>query len=293
MMIDRYLIRYFLAVIDQGNFSRAASHCNVSQPTLSIGIAKLEKALGIALFVRSNQRVELTEAGARFQIHARRIEQEFNRALQTMRAASDRQSLRIGILGSIASDVVALAIDAAGGSHDIQIELTFGTERDLTTKLAKQRIDLALTIVGRGQDRFSETPIASEGYRLAISSRHRMADRMEIAAEDLADEAMIVRRGCEVLSETSRHFLDRGVRPRFAMRAANDELVMKMVGAGLGLTVMPTSHRALDVVRPFLIGFAHRRTLGWVALPDTKHFISQPPPIVEALSQETIRVMSD
>jgi DNA-binding transcriptional LysR family regulator len=42
-MIERYLLRYFLAVIDQGNFSRAAAHCHVSQPTLSTGIAKLEQ----------------------------------------------------------------------------------------------------------------------------------------------------------------------------------------------------------------------------------------------------------
>ena len=55
-MIDRYLIRYFLAVVEQGNFSRAATHCNISQPTLSVGIAKLERTLGIFLFVRSNQR---------------------------------------------------------------------------------------------------------------------------------------------------------------------------------------------------------------------------------------------
>ena len=45
-MLDRYLLRYFLAVVDQGNFSRAAAHCNVSQPTLSVGIAKLERTLG-------------------------------------------------------------------------------------------------------------------------------------------------------------------------------------------------------------------------------------------------------
>ena len=56
-MIERYLLRYFLAVVDQGNFSRAAVHCNVSQPTLSAGISKLENALQRQLFTRTNQRV--------------------------------------------------------------------------------------------------------------------------------------------------------------------------------------------------------------------------------------------
>ena len=79
-MIDRYLLRYFLAVIDQGSFSKAAVHCNVSQPTLSIGIAKLERLLTRPLFLRSNRRVQLTEAGVQFAVHARRIESEFNLA---------------------------------------------------------------------------------------------------------------------------------------------------------------------------------------------------------------------
>jgi DNA-binding transcriptional LysR family regulator len=62
-MIDRYQLRYFLAVADHGNFSRAAAHCNVAQPTLSVGIAKLEKDLGTQLFIRNSRRVQLTGAG--------------------------------------------------------------------------------------------------------------------------------------------------------------------------------------------------------------------------------------
>ena len=56
-MIERYLLRYFLAVIDEGNFSRAAARCGVSQPTLSIGIAKLEQHVGRPLFNRTSRRV--------------------------------------------------------------------------------------------------------------------------------------------------------------------------------------------------------------------------------------------
>ena len=65
-MIERYLIRYFLAVVEHGNFSRAAAMCHVAQPTLSVGIAKLEALLDRALFTRTNQRVEMTDAGSRF-----------------------------------------------------------------------------------------------------------------------------------------------------------------------------------------------------------------------------------
>src|SRR6201996_5792607 len=99
-MIDRYLLRYFLAVIDQGNFSKAAASCHVSQPTLSVGIAKLEGLLGRALFHRTNRRVELTEAGARFAVHARRIEGEFTLAEREVHEAADATDLRLGILQS-------------------------------------------------------------------------------------------------------------------------------------------------------------------------------------------------
>ena len=112
-MIERYLLRYFLAVVDHGNFSRAAVECNVSQPTLSVGVAKLEEALGTRLFFRSNQRVQLTEAGTRFLAHARRIEREFNLAIQDMGTAgganAPRAILRLGLLSSIPGSLVARA----------------------------------------------------------------------------------------------------------------------------------------------------------------------------------------
>ena len=56
-IMDSYLIRYFLAVVEAGNFSRAAAQANVSQPTLSVGVAKLERQLGAQLFDRTNRRV--------------------------------------------------------------------------------------------------------------------------------------------------------------------------------------------------------------------------------------------
>ncbi|HLZ99343.1 MAG TPA: LysR family transcriptional regulator, partial [Steroidobacteraceae bacterium] len=62
-MIDRYLLRYFLAVIDCGSFSKAAKQLNVAQPTLSVGIGKLERLLGASLFQRTSKRVNITEAG--------------------------------------------------------------------------------------------------------------------------------------------------------------------------------------------------------------------------------------
>ena len=95
--------------------------CHVSQPTLSAGIAKLEQLLGDRLFLRSNQRVQLTDGGTRFLGHARRIEAEFNFAAQALSSAlqqccreviAARGVARIGLAGG--STPLAAYADFAG-----------------------------------------------------------------------------------------------------------------------------------------------------------------------------------
>src|SRR3546814_15319754 len=96
-MIDRYLLRYFLAVVDTGSFSKAAAQANVTQPTLSVGIGKLERLIGATLFHRTSQRVHLTEAGSRIIPHARRIEQDLNLAVSTAVGARESSVVRLGV----------------------------------------------------------------------------------------------------------------------------------------------------------------------------------------------------
>ena len=282
-MIERYLLRYFLAVVDQGNFSRAAAHCHVSQPTLSVGIAKLEQTVGAPLFLRSNQRVELTGAGARLLGHARRIEREFNLAEQAGARSAQGAPLRIGLLTSIPGALVAQAVAGCAPGDAQALELVPGTERELLARLDAERIDVALTLVRDGADRYAARPIAEEGYGLALPASHALAGRAMIAAEELAGEVMIVRRHCEALSATSRYFVDRGVRPHFAFRATNDERVMQMVAAGLGVTVMPMGYGWPGMARAALKDFGARRTIGLLFSPRAQGLSQAMPPILTVL----------
>jgi DNA-binding transcriptional LysR family regulator len=262
-MIDRHALRYFLAVIDSGNFSKAAMRCNVSQPTLSVGIAKLERDLGQPLFHRTNRRVELTTAGARFAAHARRIEAEFTFAEHAVRETRHRSVLRLGVLVTIPSAWIADFIAAMRPElPNHPVEIVEGRERDLIERLGRGRIDAALTIVRSESGRFAAEPLFSEAYSLAMSSRHPLAGRQMIAAEELADNVMIVRRQCELLSDTSRHFTARGVRPFFAARTQSDERALDYVRSGLGITVMPDGYRHPDMVRPKLADFPFTREIG-------------------------------
>jgi DNA-binding transcriptional LysR family regulator len=254
----------------------------VTQPTLSVGIAKLEREVGAALFLRSNQRVQLTPAGSRFLTHARRIEAEFNLAVSAMAPAVEARVLRVGVLESVPSAMVAGALRRVG---EDPVELIYGSESELMARLASGRADVALTLCERARERFLEQPLRRESYGMALPMGHRLAERSEVAAEELADEVMIVRRHCEVLAQTSRFFTDRGVRPRFALRSRNDERVLEMVAAGLGITLMPASFAHPGVTQVALMGFNQERVVGLVYARAAEHLRDEPTPFLRAFAE--------
>lgn len=261
-MIDRYLLRYFLAVMDQGNFTRAAEKCNVTQPTLSAGIARLEQLVGQPLFNRTNRRVDLTPAGARFAGHARKIEAEFNLAEQSIASDGRRQRLRLGVLNTLPTAMVAGLAGTLSKANAFEIEFVEGRARELSERLALGRIDGALTIAREDRGATHFEPLFSEGYGLAMPATHPLANEPAIAAEALADNVMIVRRHCEVLPETSRHFTQRGVRPFFSARTTSDDRALAYVAAGIGVTIMPDCFTTGGVARVPLEAFNLTRTIG-------------------------------
>src|SRR3546814_17658359 len=103
-----------------------------------------------------------------------------------------------------------------------RIEIVPGSERELLGRLDAERIEVAFTLIRPGAHRFPTQSIIEEGYGIAMAADHPLAGRAMVAAEELASETMIVRRHCEALSATSRYFVDRGVRPHFALRSTNE-----------------------------------------------------------------------
>jgi DNA-binding transcriptional LysR family regulator len=164
-----------------------------------------------------------------------------------------------------------------------RLQIIPGNERELLQRLARGQIDVALTIVRPESDRFFSEVLFKESYRLALHDGHRLAERGTITAEELADETMIVRRHCEVLSETSKHFTERGVRPFFSFRGTNDDQVLTLVRADLGVTVMPACYTSPGVVRPRLAGFDLTRQIGLLYAAPADHVHSAPSPMVRAL----------
>jgi DNA-binding transcriptional LysR family regulator len=264
-MIDRYLLRYFLAVLDHGTFSRAAVHCRVSQPTLSVGIAKLETLLGRPLFQRSNRRVELTPAGARFAEHARRIEAEFTEAERVVRDDPPARLIRIGLVPTLPTPWIeaGLAAAVATGSGD-RFEMVEERVPDLALKLERGRIDV---IVGPLPSAQTGVALFQEEYAVALPAEHPLATHDTVTAQDLASETMLVRRHCEALRVVSRFFTARGVRPFMAARTVSDERALAYVRAGLGITVMPRCFAEPGVAMLTLSGLDLTRTVGWWTAP--------------------------
>lgn len=267
-MIDRHQLRYFLAVVEAGNFSRAATRMNVTQPTLSIGIGRLEQELGAKLFFRNSQRVHLTESGSRFLDHARAIEHEFNRAEQQLGQMQPRRLVRLGVLATIPTrQIEQIVTHHMASPHAPRLEIIEGVERDLLARLDRGRIDLALTALHTQTSKFAQDQLYREGYALALPLTHRHADAEILEAEEVASDVMIVRRHCEALSATSQFFTARGVRPEFSFRSDNDDRVLALVRTGLGITVMPDGYADAGIRRPKLKGFEVQRDIGLMYAP--------------------------
>lgn len=261
-MIDRYLIRYFLAVVDQGNFSRAAAQCHVSQPTLSVGIAKLETLIGSTLFTRTSRRVELTRDGVRFLGHARRIESEFL-AAETPDQSRSRNLLRVGMLSTLSPTWVETMIRRSGVNWiGGGLEIVDGRAGELRAKLERGRIDAAITLID--EPGVAAKPLYREGFGLALGTLHPLAGATSLRAEDVADHVMLVRRQCEMLSATSRHFTVRGIRPFMAAKTLDEARALAMVRAGLGVTVAPESFHGDGVAIIPITGFGVERIIGVV-----------------------------
>ena len=284
-MIERYVLRYFLAVVDQGNFTRAAAQCRISQPTLSVGIAKLEASLGQTLFLRTNRRIELTPSGTRFAVHARRIEAEFAAAERDLQDTAPTKLVRLGIATTLPPSWIAAALSRARRSSTTErLEVVEGRSSELVALLDRGRIDVMLGAIGddaRGRVLFEE------GFAVAVANDHRLAGRATLAVAEVAEETMIVRRHCEALAETSRFFTARGVRPFMAARTVSDDRALTYVRAGLGMTVMPLSFASEGIAMIRLTGFDPTRRVGVLVANDSASRIEGS--VMVAAIEETFR----
>jgi len=261
-MLSRRLVRQFLALVDTGSFTAAANQLHVSQPTLSAGIAELERTLGTPIILRERRALRLTEAGNRLLVHARAIEREFGLAERWVQGTPPpAPPLRLGVLSSISTRTMAAVAAHFSGAGTALLTLTDAPDADLRRRLAEHRLDAILTMLRTGED---GELLLEEGYAMILPAAHRLAAQPLLMPEELAGETMIARRSCEILAETSRFFTARGVRPHFAFRSANDERCLALVAAGAGVTTAPVSLAGPGTVAVPIKDYDYRRRIGLI-----------------------------
>jgi len=282
-MIKRAHIRQFLAVVETGSFTQAAGRIRVTQPTLSAGIADLERMVGSRLFVRERRHVRLTEAGGRFLPLARELDRNF-RAVDSfgVKQEGDWPALKLGVIRSISAPLLRCVL--AGLGKAFSIEMVEGSDSELRAALASGRIDVMFGLM-RPEDVGEESfAILTEPYVMFVPDDHPLAGKDSVTPEALASQVMVARRSCEILDRTSAFFTRHQVRPRFALRSDSEERCMAMVAAGLGITTAPLSHRQEGVVPLCVAQYDFTRTLGLRA--DAKWLREDRAAILSAVAQD-------
>ena len=261
--MNLYQIRYFLAVVETGGFTRAAERSFVTQPTLSAGIAKLEGELGASLFDRGGRRVSLTSAGTRFLERARVIVRECNAARAELGNPDQPERLRAGVLSTIpARRMARLMGDFAAAHAGVALELVEGSVTELARLMDRGRIDLALTVLPAERRRGRSQVLARENYLIAIAQAHPLARKPELRLDDLRGVPFVARPHCEVHARGRRVLAGHGIRPHTAAATNNDERALDLVAAGLGAALMPECYAAPGVAMAPCAGLDFDRRLG-------------------------------
>jgi DNA-binding transcriptional LysR family regulator len=187
-------LRYFLAVAEELNFSRAARRLNMAQPPLSVAIRQLEQELGTPLFVRSSREVNLTEAGAAFVEGARRTLAEADAAVAAARRAAEGElgSLRLGYSWSARFETLPSLGQAFESSRpDIELLAEEMWNGRMPAALRAGAIDVAVALCPELAGGLEHAPVRSETVVALLPASHALAVEEEIDLGTLADEDFV------------------------------------------------------------------------------------------------------
>lgn len=238
--MDIYQIKYFLAIAQMGGFTKAAEHLFVSQPSLSVGIKKLEQELGVTLFERGGRRAILTPAGKHFLEKANTILNEYQSAMRELKSFQAQDTLKLGALRTIRIADLSVLIGSFRAKYpNIAIELCDGNMEELRTWLEQGEIDMAVTVLGNCTDPKTSLTLFEQRRLLAVAKTHPLAHRKSIGLAELDGLPYIERINCEMWGESQNLFESQGINLHTVYKADHEEWVISLVAAGLGVAIMP------------------------------------------------------
>lgn len=238
-------LRAVLAIAKSHSFSRAAQELYLSQSTLSLQVAKLEKELGVTLFYRTTRTVHLTEAGEEFVKSAGDILRNIRLLSQNMSAYGGlmRGTLTIGAISSLEAIHFSEMLASFYSLYpSLNIDLQEEGSITLIEMLRSHRIAQAFVVVDDPAlyPDLHFTYLGRDEYHLAVSRLHRLARRKTVEIADLENENLITHQGANGINAIlDNAFQHAGVEPNVICRSSIPTIGFSLIEAGIGVGFFP------------------------------------------------------
>ncbi|KWB55744.1 hypothetical protein WL35_26595 [Burkholderia ubonensis] len=243
--MEIYQIRYFLAVSETLNFTRAAERCFVSQPALTKAIQRLEELLGGRLFDRTKSGLQLTELGRAMLPNFQQIDTTAKQTREQARRLlrEQRVVIRVGMMCSLAFKVLLPGFLAfQSGESEVCMQFYDGTAEALTDALDRNEVDIAVVAAPYGYSkRFRATTLFREDYVIAHGPGHRFTTMTEVSVRDLNGEAYCERLNCEYSYYIDETLRDLDVTVETVHASHREDWIQSLVGENIGIAYMPLS----------------------------------------------------
>ena len=241
-------LRYFEALAHHGHFGRAAEACAVTQPALSLQIRDLEDSLGAVLFERGARQVRLTRFGEDFAPRVRSILRSVEELGDLARASRDRLSgrLRIGVIPTVAPYLLPAVIYGPTQQHaGLHIRLRETLTARLLRELAEGRLDTAIAALPVSDAALEEVPLFAESFVLVRPAED--AEQPVPNSEMLREMRLLLLEEGHCFRDQALSFCDmHAARPREVLEGSSLSTLVQMVGAGIGVTLIPEMAVAVE-----------------------------------------------
>jgi LysR family transcriptional regulator, benzoate and cis,cis-muconate-responsive activator of ben and cat genes len=239
-------LRYFVALGEELNFTRAAERLHIAQPPLSQQIRQLEDELGVTLLQRNSRPVRLTEAGELLLARARALLANFETAVADTRRVGRGQAGRLAI-GFVGSAMFAGLPDLIGSYRDacpdVELVLDEMLAAEIAEALRRRRIDVGFARPALVPEAgLAQRLILEEPYVAALPRAHPLAERDDIALAELSDDAFVLypaRPEPSVTGLIVAACQAAGFTPRLAQEVLHLQTAIGLIAAGVGVSLVP------------------------------------------------------
>jgi DNA-binding transcriptional LysR family regulator len=243
--MDLRQLRYFVAVAEEANISRAAKKIFLTQPALSRQIKALEDEVGQSLLERQAHSIRLTVAGEALLHEARELLEHAEQALARVRTAGRELRLRVGYAPSLASGILSVAVGNFTQAHPkSHVELFDLSTSEMLTGLQCEKLDVALCVGQQRQTRgLKWTTLVRAAWRLAVNRTHPLARESRVTPLQVAGEPLLAysrREYPEYWELITSWFRQHRLKPRIAGEHDGAENLMAAVESGLGVAFVTT-----------------------------------------------------